>query len=63
MTIPYRTQRVLKRIFVALLVVVILLSGISACFLLWVQRFIVYTADGKVKLDVRGFEIVTLKIK
>ena len=51
MTIPYRTQRVLKRILTILLVVLVALGAIWACWLLWVQRYIVYTADGKAKLD------------
>lgn len=51
MTIPYRTQRVLKRILTILLVVLIVLGAIWACWLLWVQRYIIYTADGKAKLD------------
>ena len=51
MTIPYRTQRVLKRILGVLAVVAVVLAVVSACWFVWVQRFIVYTADGKVKLD------------
>jgi len=51
MTIPYRTQRVLKRILVALLVVAVVLAAGWACWMLWVQRYIVYTADGGVRLD------------
>ena len=51
MTIPYRTQRVLKRILLILLVILILLATLWVCWLLWVQRYIVFTADGKVKLD------------
>lgn len=51
MTIPYRTQRVLKRILAAALVLaVVLLTGL-ACWFVWVQRYIVYTADGEAKLD------------
>lgn len=51
MTIPYRTQRVLTRILVILLVITVVLATIWACWLIWVQRYIVYTADGSVKLD------------
>lgn len=51
MTIPYRTQRVLKRILAALAVIAVVLAVVCACWFLWVQRYIVYTADGKVKLD------------
>ena len=51
MTIPYRTQRVLKRIGLIALTVLILLAAIWACWLLWVQRYVVYSADGSVRLD------------
>lgn len=51
MNIPYRTQRVLKRAAVILLIVLAALAVVGLCWLLWVQRYIVYTADGKAKLD------------
>lgn len=51
MTIPYRTQRLLKRILVALAVIAVVLLAVWACWLLWVQRFLVYSADGSVRLD------------
>lgn len=51
MTIPYRTQRVINRIFVALLALLVVLAAAVFCWLLWVQRYIVYTADGGAKLD------------
>lgn len=51
MTIPYRTQRVLKRILGVIAVIAVVLAVVCACWFLWVQRYIVYTADGKVKLD------------
>ncbi len=51
MTIPYRTQRVLKRILGVLAVIAVVLAVVSTCWFLWLQRYIVYTADGKVKLD------------
>ena len=51
MTIPYRTQRVLKRILIAVLAIAVVLAAIWACWLIWVQRYIVYTADGSAKLD------------
>lgn len=51
MTIPYRTQRVLKRILTAVLVIAVVLAAVWACWLIWVQRYIVYTADGSAKLD------------
>lgn len=51
MTIPYRTQWVLKRILVVFLVVAVLLGIACACWFLWLQRYVVYTADGQVRLD------------
>lgn len=51
MTIPYRTQRVLKRIGIGLLAVLMVLAAIWACWMLWVQRYLVYSADGSVRLD------------
>lgn len=51
MNIPYRTQRFIKRALVVTLIVAIILAILLACWLIWVQRFLVYTADGQVKLD------------
>ena len=51
MTIPYRTQRVIKRIFISIIVLAILLAAGTACWLIWVQRYLVYSADGSVRLD------------
>ena len=51
MTIPYRTQRALKRLFIAVLVIAVILAAGWGCWLLWVQRYIVYTADGGAKLN------------
>ena len=46
MNIPYRTQRVLNRVGTVLLV--LLLVGIAAwlCWVLWLQRYVVYTDEG-----------------
>lgn len=51
MNIPYRTQRFLKRALVVALIAALILAAGFACWLIWVQRFLVYTADGEVKLD------------
>lgn len=51
MTIPYRTQRVLNRILITLLVIAVVLAVVWGCFMIWVQRYVVYTADGGVRLD------------
>ena len=50
MTIPYRTQWAIKRFFAALLVVAVVIIAGLACWLIWIQRYIIYTVDG-VKLD------------
>lgn len=51
MTIPYRTRRTVRRFFVGLLAVGLVLAAACACGLIWVQRYLVYTADGGVRLD------------
>jgi len=51
MTIPYRTQRVLKRILLGLLALTVLLLTAWVCWSLWVQRYVVYLADGTVVID------------
>ncbi len=51
MAIPYRTQRTIKRVLSACLVVAILLVAICVCGMIWVQRYIVYAADGSVRID------------
>ena len=51
MRIPYRTQRVLNRTFVFLLIIAAALVVVGLCWLLYVQRYIVYTSDGKAILD------------
>ena len=49
MTIPYRTQRVLKRIAVTALAVLIVLAAVWGCWFTWLQRYVVYSADGSVR--------------
>ena len=51
MTIPYRTQRALKRLLVVILIVAVIFAAVWGCWLLWVQRYIIYTAEGGAKLD------------
>ena len=50
MTIPYRTRRVCKRIFSVLLAVILVAVFLLLCWLLWLDRFLVYTHEG-VRLD------------
>lgn len=51
MTIPYRTQRLMKRIGLVSAVILAVLLAIWVCWMLWVQRYLVYSADGSVHLD------------
>ncbi|MBE6926086.1 MAG: hypothetical protein E7461_04500 [Ruminococcaceae bacterium] len=46
MTIPYRTRRVCKRIFSVLLALSLVAIFVLMCWLLWLDRFLVYTKDG-----------------
>lgn len=50
MSIPYRTQQGLKRLAVVLLVLAAVSALVLLCWFLWLDRFVVYTADG-VQLD------------
>ena len=46
MSIPYRTRRVLNRLGIVLMI--FLLVGVIAwlCWVVWLERYVVYTADG-----------------
>ncbi len=46
MSIPYRTQRALKRFFTVLFILVLICVVLWLCWLLWLNRFVVYTQDG-----------------
>ena len=46
MFFSYRTRRFLARIFPTLLTVLVLLLVALICWLLWLQRFVVYTPEG-----------------
>lgn len=48
MFFSYQTRRVLARIFPALLTVLVLILVSVVCWLLWLQRFVVYTPQGVV---------------
>lgn len=48
MRIPYRTRRVLQRIGTALLVILVLVAAGWFCWVIWLERYIVYTRDGAV---------------
>lgn len=51
MTIPFRTRQVIKRIAVTILLILLLACVALAFWLLWLQRFIVYTAEEGAVLD------------
>ncbi len=46
MTIPYRTRRAFKRLFTVLLTLTLVAVFVLMCWLLWLDRFVVYTKDG-----------------
>lgn len=54
MAIPYRTQRVLKRIGTTLLVIVIVVTLLLLCWSLWLDRYIVYIRDEGAKIGDRS---------
>ncbi len=51
MSIPYRTRSFLKRLGIFLLMLAIAAAVVLLCWFLWLERFVVYTRDGGVKLD------------
>ena len=51
MMIPYRTQRVIKRILTVLLALTVVAAVACGCWFVWAQRYIIYTADGKAQLN------------
>lgn len=48
MSIPYRTRRALRRLCVAFLVLVLIAAVLGLCWLLWLNRYVVYTKDGAI---------------
>lgn len=50
MSLPYRARRNLRRFFSTILVLAVILVCVLLCWLLWLQRYVVYTKDG-VRLD------------
>ncbi len=48
MNIPYRTQRTLKRLALALLIIAVAAVLVWLCWLLWLSRFVVYTGNGAI---------------
>ena len=50
MNIPYRTQRMLKRVGTVLMAVLVVGVAAWLCWVVWLQRYVVYTSSGA-KLD------------
>ena len=46
MNIPYRTRQSLKRLAIALLVLVLIAAAVGICWFIWLERYLVYTKDG-----------------
>lgn len=46
MNIPYRTRRALHNLGIVALVIVIICILVSLCWMLWLDRYVVYTRDG-----------------
>lgn len=59
MSIPYRHQRVLNRIGTVLLVLVLIFIVVWLCWVVWLQRYVVYTSDGaKLDFDQSAYDVV-----
>ena len=50
MSIPYRYRRILNRIGVAALIFLLIFLIVWLCWVIWLQRYVVYTSSGA-KLD------------
>ena len=48
MNIPYRTRRVLQRLGIASLILLIVFICVWFCWVVWLERYIIYTRDGAV---------------
>ena len=49
--IPYRTRKALQRVFLVVLVIAVALAMIWAFWMLWLQRYVIYTRDEGAKID------------
>ena len=48
MNLPFRTRQMLRRLLIAALVLVIVAALVGLCWLLWLNRYVVYTKDGAI---------------
>ena len=46
MNIPYRIQRMLKRLVVLAAIALVVLALLALCWFLWLDRYVVYTRNG-----------------
>ena len=44
--IPYRIRNALRKAGVAILVIALLVTAVALCWLLWLNRYVIYTRDG-----------------
>ncbi len=51
MTIPYRTQQILKRTFIVLLVIAVVLAVVSAIWFVWLQRYVIFDRNTGIRFD------------
>lgn len=48
MNLPYRTRRILRRFGIFLLTAAVIFALVWLCWVIWLQRYVVYTRDGAV---------------
>lgn len=51
MAIPYRTQRLLKRLGITVLIVAVVLALAAVCWFMWLGRFVIYDREAGVRFD------------
>ena len=54
MNIPYRTRRLLNRIGIGALIFFIVFAVTWLCWVIWLERYVVYTRDGEAILDLEA---------
>lgn len=59
MNIPYRTQRMLKRLALIVLVAALVIGLFAVCWFLWLDRYVVYTRDGAILDFERSSELIS----
>lgn len=56
MSIPYRTQQKLKRLSIALLILLVIAAIVWGMWIIWLQRYVVYTRDEGAVIDFQQSE-------